>query len=150
MRTGKIHTTTTGQMRDGHGSLHGFKEWRLCIINGYIRATFRKKDMCMWTSPFNCLLRWDVKLNAEEWAMFEKEFEALIEKQKVKHPDIHKKQKSDAIKDLNYKRKHWPGMVEAKMEDKDTREWSEKVLSICRKKFITDGYKISGHYQLAR
>lgn len=132
MRTGNLHKTTTGEIRDGYGHYSKFDEWRMYLSAGWIRVTFRKKNLRLikWTSPFDAWLKRDIRLTPEEWAQFDKEFQVLLERQKKKYPAAHKEQKSEAIKDINYKKKMWPHI----MAEPDTSAWVEQILPICRKR----------------
>ena len=129
MKTGLLHPMQI--TRD-------FEEWRMYIKEGFIRVVFRKKNgrRCLFTSPFCPYIKentgdtFSPKMNGTEWQILDEEFKILFERQKTKYPQQHKKQKSDTIKDINYKRKH----SSYKFSITQTETWTNYLLSICRKR----------------
>ena len=132
---GRLHKTT-GSYIGAWDCPTEFTEWRLHLEDGFIRATFRRKikssfRSAKWTTPFDPTIKKDITFtNEADWKVFDEEFAKLIERQKKLYPEQHKEQKSNTIKDINFKTKHWPKM----MAEEKVVKHLEYILSIVRKR----------------
>jgi len=113
---GKLHKTT-GSYIGAWECMTEFNEWCMRMKDGWISITFRRKirsrcPSAKYTTPFCPTIKRDIKFtDPKDWDVFDKEFAILLERQKKLHPEQHREQKSDTIKNINYMTKHWPKMM---------------------------------------